>query len=1001
MSQQLQKAMAAGNLAEAGTLALALAQLGGLAIIDLIGLAGLLTAQGRTEQTISLYQLWLEHCDSPLEYVAWYNLAVVQLQAGDEAGAERGYRQSLRLRPGFTESQLGLGALLERQRQPQAALAQWRAALDDLDTAAAVSPVLQIRLYNNIGRLAEAQGDLPQAEQALLHSLQLDPRQPLIAPQWLNLRRKLCAWPVVGFVPGLSESALRHATSALAMLDLSDDPARQLAAAQREVRATLPPAPAPLADSEGYGHRKLRIGYLSCGFGARPVGRMVAEVFELHDRGLVEVYGFCWSPEDGSALRQRLLRGMDLHVPIATLSDAEAAQAIRSHEIDILIDLHGRLPGARPGILQHRAAPVQIAWLGQPGTSAMAAIDYVLADAVTLPPALTPHYTEQPLYLPRCFQPQDRQRPLPALAAPPSRPAMPSRHAALSCSASPSRSASPSGPATRKAAPAPSARADLGLPEPGFVYCCFSAPEHITPERFATWMRILHQVPDSVLWLQSSSEAVRDNLRVAAMQRGVPSERLCFAEPDQQPARYLAADLFLDTAPHASGDIAGDVLWAGLPLLTSTGRGSASRTSASLLLAAGLPELVTASEQKYEARAVRLAERPKELARLRNRLRKHRDSAPLFDTPQLVADLEQLYLRVAKGISPAILANAARAAATASRPGPPDPASPDTVRAPRPGPHGTAPDGGASGVRGNAGLVSILIPADDPLPLETTLLSALAQTHAHCEIIVGDSSPNGACLALLKPHLKAHRRLRYAPAPGLSPLDNLNHCLALALGAYIAVAPAGDTLAPDKIAVMLPYFLDHPQVSLVACWRQPRAPDGQALPAAPLFADEIAVSGGSLSELLLNGDSGAAAAVCAPGALLYKRAGIGPAFGHYHERPYLDRADVATALTALAGGDYVYLPKPLSSYRAAPATPPTPLAQLEAGIEALELLFQARTHGHRFEPPERFRQLLSARLSELNTLVATQYTQLAADAAHRLDALQRALRIGYQFLLAP
>ncbi|MYM99182.1 O-linked N-acetylglucosamine transferase family protein, partial [Duganella vulcania] len=635
-----------------------------------------------------------------------------------------------------------------------------------------------------------------------------------------------------------------------------------------EVRATLPPAPAPLADSDGYSHRKLRVGYLSCGFGAQPVGRMVAEVFELHDRGLVEVYGFCWSPEDGSALRQRLLRGMDLHVPIATLSDAEAAQAIRSHEIDILVDLHGRLPGARPGILQHRPAPVQIAWLGQPGTSAMAAIDYVLADAVTLPPALAPHYTEQPLYLPHCFQPQDRRRPLPA---PPSRPALPSRPAPMSCSASlsppapssrsaaSSGSASPSPSATRKAvpaAPAPSARATWGLPEPGFVYCCFSAPEHITPERFATWMRVLHQVPDSVLWLQSSSEAVRDNLRVAAMQRGVPSERLCFAEPaapDQQAARYLAADLFLDTAPHASADIAGEALWTGLPLLTSTGQGSASRTSASLLLAAGLPELVTASEQKYEARAVRLAERPKELARLRNRLRKHRDSAPLFDTPQLVADLERLYLRVAKGMRPAVPANAGQSAATPDAPAGGHPASGSDSNV-----SGSQRDSGRapSLARGNGSttpLVSILIPADDPLSLEPTLLSALAQTYAHCEIIVSDSSPGGACLPLLKPHLKAHRRLRYAPAPGLSPLDNLNHCLALALGAYIAVAPAGDTLAPDKIAVMLPYFLDHPQVSLVACWRQPRAPDGQALPAAPLFADEIAVSGGSLAELLLNG----------------------------------------------------------------------------------------------------------------------------------------------------
>ncbi len=949
MSQPLHRAMAAGNLAEAGTLALALARLGELAIIDLIGLTALLSAQGKSEAAIALYQLWLEHCDSPLAYVAWHNLAAVQQQAGDQDGAERGYRHALRLHPGFTESQLGLGALLERRRQPEAALAQWRQALDDLDAAAAAAPALRIRLYNHIGRLAAARGDLPQAEQALLHSLQLDPRQSLITPQWLDLRQKLCAWPVLGFVPGLSESALRHAASALAMLSLSDDPARQLAAARREARATLPPAPAPLADGAGYGHRKLRVGYLSCGFGAQPVGRLVAELFELHSRELVEVYGFCWSAEDGSALRQRLLRGMDLHVPIGTLSDAEAARAIRSHEIDILVDLHGRLPGARPGILLQRPAPVQIAWLGQPGSSAMAAVDYVLADAITLPPELAPHYTEQPLYLPHCFQPQDRQRPQPGAQ--------------------------------------PGARAALGLPEPGFVYCCFGAPEHITPERFATWMRILQQVPDSVLWLQTASEPVRDNLRVAAMQRGVPSERLCFAEAapaslDQQLARYLAADLFLDTAPQASGDIAGEVLWAGLPLLTSIGRGSASRISASLLHAAGLPELVTASEQKYAARAVRLAERPKELARLRNRLRKRRASAPLFDTPQLAADLEALYLRVAANVVPA---HAGRSAAAVH-------AEPARTRPMD------------SRLRGNdrlAPLVSILIPVDDPLPLETTLLSALAQTYAHCEIIVSDSSPGAACRALLKPLLKAHRRLRYVHAPGLAPLDNLNHCLALALGVYVAAAPAGDTLAPDKIAVMLPYFLDHPQVSLVACWRQPRAPDGQALPVAPLFATEIVVSGGSLANLLLNGDSGAAATLCAPGALLFKRASIGAAFGHYHERPYLERANVATALTALAGGDYVYLPQPLSSYRAAPAVPATPLAQLEAGIEALELLYQAHAHGHRFEPAERLRQLLATRLSELNTLVAGHHTELAASAAHRVDALQRAMRSGYQLLLAP
>ena len=938
MTRQLHAAMAAGNLAEAGTLAMALAGLGELSVMDLIGVAGLMAAQGRTEQTIALYTLWLKHCDSPLEYVAWYNLAVVQTQGQDDAGAERAYRKSLELRPGFTESQLGLGVLLERKRQPEAALALWREALDLLEAVPPGAPPaaasLQVRLLNNIGRLAEAQGDPAQAEDALLRSLQLDPKQRLIVPRWLDLRLKLCAWPVHGFVPGLSETALQHHTSALAMLSLGEDPARQLACARREAALHFPPPSTALSDQDGYVHRKLRVGYLSCGFGAQPTGRMVAELLELHDRDQVEVYGFCWSGEDHSALRQRLLRAFDLHVPIGQLSDLQAAQAIRAHEIDILVDLHGVLPGGRPGILGHRPAPVQIAWLGQAGTSGNSRVDYVLADSFVLPPELTGYHTEKPLYLPHCFQPQDRQRALP-------RP------------------------------PAPGTRAEFGLPDEAFVFCCFGAAGHIVPERFATWMRILHAVPGSVLWLQTDSEQVRDNLRLAALRHDISSDRLCFsgsATGELAMDRHRAADLFLDTGPHNAGAIAGDVLWAGLPLLTRAGPTFASRVCGSLLQAAGLPELIARTEKQYANKAIRLATHPKELARLRNRLVKNRADAPLFDTPALARDLERLYLRVARGTLKRSRRKAAQQAAT-----PP--------------------------------LVSILIPADDPLPLSTTLASALAQTHANCEVIVSDSSEQGACLALLKPLLKAHRRLRYSRAPGLDALDNLNHCLALALGEYVAVAPAGDTMAPEKIAVMLPCFIDHPNVRLVAGWRQPRAPDGAPLPAAPLFPNELLIDGASLANMLLGGDigdNGAAAAMCAPAALLFKRATLGQAFGRYGGHAYPERANVATALAALAGGDYVYLPQALSACPAAPAPGvAAPSAALDAALESLRLLHQAREQGHDFGAPARFKELLSARLSELNVLLSTRYPQLAATAGDRLDAVQRAMRLAYQQLLAP
>ena len=950
MSQPISAAIAAGNIAEAATLAVAQARLGVLALTELIGIGGLLAGQGRPEQAIALYQLWLRHCDSPLMYAAWYNLAVLQAQTGDDQAAEQSYRNALAIRDEFTEARLGLGSLLERRRQPDAALALWREALERLDPDAdhPGQAALRIQLFNHIGRLSALQRHHAQAEDALTRSLLLDPNQPQVIRHWLRLRQQQCAWPVRAALPGLDAAQLLDAASALATLDASDDPALQLAAARRQVQESVLHGAAPLSDRAGYTHRRLRVGYLSPDFRTHPLARLSAELYALHDRALVEVYGFCWSEEDASALRERIVNGMDHCVRIAGLADLQAAQLIRAHEIDILIDLHGLGAQARPDILSHRPAPVQIAWLGYPGTSAMDSIDYVLADAFALPPELAPYFTEQPLYLPHCCQIGDRQR----------------------------------------QAGARPQRAGCGLPEAAFVFCCFSDPCHYTPQQFASWMRILQRVPDSVLWLAADGEQVRDNLRIAALRHGVASERLVFAPPlpaAEDLARYPLADLFLDTLPFNAAAEASDALWAGLPLLTRAGRSFASRMTGGLLHAAGLPELVTDNLQDYEDLAVKLALSPRKLGALRKRLVRNRGSCALFDTPRLVRDLEQLYLRVARG--------------TLLR------------------------DGGAPPRHAGAGLplVSVLIaagvnPGDTAAgskaaaraqsrraadALEHTLRSALEQNYGHVEIIICDSSGGDIIRDRVAPWLARHPQLRYNRAPGLAPEASLDHCLALALGQYIAVAPPGDILHPDRLARMMQFYQRYPNVGLVACWRQQRDGDGNALPGAPVFGVETAIGGVSLGELLLSAAGTSSTGWCEPGALLLRRDAIGAGFGHYMGQRYRALAGVATALAALPGRDCVYLPQALGScIRPAPQAHDVHDA-LERGIESLQLLYGAHAQQLFLADAARFRQVLAARLGALGALLSSQHTALAGLPAPRLEQIQQVLRQGYQLLLSP
>jgi predicted O-linked N-acetylglucosamine transferase (SPINDLY family) len=359
--------------------------------------------------------------------------------------------------------------------------------------------------------------------------------------------------------------------------------------------------------------RRLRIGYVSDELRRHATGTLLTEALELHDRQRFEVSVYCWGADDGSVTERRVRRCCAMR-DISQLSDAAAAERVRNDRIDILIDLKGYVPRGRMGLFALRPAPVQVSWLGYPGTLGTAFHDYIIADPVVIPPGAEAAYTENVARLPRCYQPNDRRRPMAAARA----------------------------------------RGAHGLPDDTLVFCHLGKSSKVLPDVFSAWMALLRRVPDSVLWLLAERDAVREPLRQAARREGVDPARLRFAglaPLDEHIARFRVADLALDTFPYGSHTTASEALWAGCPLVTRTGDTFASRVAASLLHAAGMPELVTDSAEAYGELAVSLAGDGTRLAALRTRLETSRTTSALFDTPRLVRDLEALYVEMSRRAS--------------------------------------------------------------------------------------------------------------------------------------------------------------------------------------------------------------------------------------------------------------------------------------------------------------------------------------------------------------
>ncbi len=591
------------------------ARSGRMPLNELMERAQALQNAGRSETAAALYGAWVLHTPEnqrALRHVACFNWGTVLSNLSRTEEAEAAYRGALESSPGFAPAHLNLGHLCERRADVAGALQAWRGVYE-----AAPPALLEHRLHalNNSARLLETQRRYPEAEALMRRSLELKAGQGDVIQHYVHIRQKQCAWPHYLPVGEVTPHQLLVGSSLLATMGLSDDPALQLLAATRFVHERVPKPPAvPLHTQAPPRTGRIKVGYLSGDLHMHAVGLLTPELFELHDRSRFEIYAFCWTPDNPQPefqrQRQRLLKGMDHHVRLGGVDDLTAAKLIAQAGIDVLVDLQGLTNGARPAILGHRAAPVQVSYLGLPGTSALPGVDWMLADRYVMPPELLPYCSEKPIYLPHCYQVSDRQRAV---------------------------------------APLPT-RARYGLPDGAFVFCSFNNNHKFTAEMFGAWLRIVAGVPGSVLWLLADNDTCRANMLAAAAEQGVAAERLVFA-PRVSPAEYLArfqlADLMLDTFPFNAGTTASDALWMGVPIVTRSGRSYISRMAGSLLHTVGLPDLVTDNLADYEKLAITLGRQPQRALSFKRYLAEHGRQTPLFDMPQTVRDIEAAFERLA------------------------------------------------------------------------------------------------------------------------------------------------------------------------------------------------------------------------------------------------------------------------------------------------------------------------------------------------------------------
>ena len=525
------------------------------------------------------------------------------------------YDKALALKPNLAEAWLGRGNAFSDLKRYDEALAAFERAL-------ALKPDLAEAW---LGR-GNVFGDLRRYDQALAafdKALVLRPDLTDAEAARLHSKMHLCDWRDLDAECErlrASITSTHKSPGPFAFLGFAESSRELKKHAEQWTARRFPAVTHSTWRGATYKHDKIRISYVSSDFRQHAIAFLSAGMFEAHDKSLFEVSAISTGPRDTSEIRKRLERSFDDFIDANALSDEDAALRIREKEIDLLIDLNGYTAGSRMGFFAHRSAPIQVNYLGYPGTSGAHYMDYIVADPHLIPQNQLEFYTEKIAFLPHCYQANDRKRIV----------------------------------RDRKFS-----RAELGLPQAGFVFCCFNNNYKILPGLFNSWMAVLAKVTGSVLWLLEDNAIAGENLRKEASARGIDPERIVFAKRmplEDHLARHRSADLFLDTLPYNAHTTASDALWAGLPILTRTGDTFAGRVATSLLNAIGLPELVTRTREEYETLAIELAIHPEKLALIKEKLARNRLTTPLFDTQLFTRHIESaykaMYARYQAGLPP-------------------------------------------------------------------------------------------------------------------------------------------------------------------------------------------------------------------------------------------------------------------------------------------------------------------------------------------------------------
>lgn len=583
-------------------------------------------------------QLLTRHGQHDFAVVLRHNYGNLLRDAGLPALAEQQYRAALAQQEDYPDAWNSLGNLYNTMGEPSRAVPYFERAIE-------LNPA-QADAWNNLGgalhklgRLAEAKTHFEQAltlrpDYAVAHynlgnllvdvgqhaeglaelerAIAADPSYIEAYSSLLRQKQACCDWQGLDALSGRIREIVarggRGKVFPFAFLSLPTTMAEQQQCAEQwathqygyleKLRPSLGFGPSPA-------HPRLRIGYLSSDLHEHATAYLMAEVFELHDRNRFEVFAYSTGPDDASPMRQRLMRAFEHFVDLRQASPVEIAQRIHHDQIDILVDLKGYTRDTRSGVLAMRPAPIQVNYLGYPGTMGADFVDYVLTDPFVSPPETAEHYNEQFAYVP-CYQCNDRQRPHPAKPD----------------------------------------RASQGLPEEAVVLCCFNHTYKITPEFFKIWCEVLAGHPETVMWLLKSNPLAEANLKEAARRNGVDTTRLIFADPRPLPehlARLQCADLFLDTRHYNAHTTASDALWSGVPVVTLAGDTFASRVAGSLLQAVGLPQLISCTPEDYKRRIETLVGDGEQRQALKRHLENIHASAPLFDSPRFTSRLEMLY----------------------------------------------------------------------------------------------------------------------------------------------------------------------------------------------------------------------------------------------------------------------------------------------------------------------------------------------------------------------